>query len=165
LTELYETDPMMRNLINPDLSGVGIIAFPNPEMTKGGGTKDMTASLRDTVGFWSTDQIQAELTGPPIWTSEMLNAAVDDQIKFTVYGFSLGALIALFSLRSFWGAIIVAATPFVAVMWTMGIILLCFGSFSFLTIIVTTLVLVICFAESLFFIFNWLAYWREGMDP
>ena len=29
----------------------------------------------------------------------------------------------------------------------------------------TTLVLVICFAESLFFIFNWLAYWRDGMDP
>ena len=47
----------------------------------------------------------------------------------------------------------------------MGIILLFFGSFSFLTIIVTTLVLVISFAESLFFIFNWLAYWRDGMDP
>jgi len=30
---------------------------------------------------------------------------------------------------------------------------------------VTTLVLVVAFAESLFFIFNWLAYWREGMDP
>jgi predicted RND superfamily exporter protein len=47
----------------------------------------------------------------------------------------------------------------------MGIIIFGFGSFSFLTIIVTTIVLVIAFAESLFFIFNWLAYWREGMDP
>jgi predicted RND superfamily exporter protein len=44
LTELYETDPMMRNLINPDLSGVVIIVFPNPEMTKGAGTKEMIAS-------------------------------------------------------------------------------------------------------------------------
>jgi len=165
LTRLYETDPMMRNLINPDLSGVVIIAFPNPAMTKGSGTRDMIASLRDTVSFWENDQVQVELTGPPIWTSEMLNAAVDDQIKFTIYGFSLGALIALFSLRSFWGAIIVAATPFVAVMWVMGLIIAGFGSFSFLTIIVTTIVLVIAFAESLFFIFNWLAYWREGMDP
>lgn len=165
LTRLYETDPMMRNLINPDLSGVVIIAFPNPEMTRGAGTKQMIASLRETIGFWADDTIQAELTGPPIWTSEMLNAAVDDQIKFTVYGFSLGALIALFSLRSFWGAIMVAATPFVAVLWVMGSIIALFGSFSFLTIIVTTIVLVIAFAESLFFIFNWLAYWREGMDP
>ncbi len=95
----------------------------------------------------------------------MLGAAVSDQIKFTVWGFGLGALIALFSLRSFWGAILVAATPFVAVMWVMGIVVFAFGSFSFLTIIVTTIILVIAFAESLFFIFNWLAYWREGMDP
>lgn len=165
LTSLQQTDPMMRNLINPDLSGVVIIAFPNPEMTKGPGTRDMIASLRETVGFWTNDQVQAELTGPPIWTSEMLNAAIGDQIKFTIYGFALGSIIALLALRSFWGAIIVAATPFVAVMWVMGVVIGAFGSFSFLTIIVTTIVLVIAFAESLFFIFNWLAYWREGMDP
>lgn len=165
LTDLQQNDPMMRNLINPDLSGVVLIMFPDPELTKGSAVKAMIDSLRETVGFYQSEDIQVELTGPPVWTSEMLNAAVDDQIKFTVYGFGLGALIALFSLRSFWAAILVAATPFVAVLWTMGIVLLVFGSFSFLTIIVTTLVLVICFAESLFFIFNWLAYWRDGMDP
>ena len=165
LTDLYNNDPMMKNLINPDLSGVVIIVFPNPEMTKGGGTRAMIDDLRSLVADYTSDQIQVELTGPPIWTSEMLNAAVDDQITFTVYGFALGALIALFSLRSFWGAVLVAATPFIAVVWVMGSIIALFGSFSFLTIIVTTIVLVIAFAESLFFIFNWLAYWREGMDP
>jgi len=165
LTNLQQTDPMMRNLINPDLSGVVIIVFPNQEMTKAHGTKAMIADLRSLVSDYQSDQIQVELTGPPIWTGEMLNAAVDDQIKFTIYGFTLGALLALFSLRSFWGAILVASTPFVAVMWVMGTIIALFGSFSFLTIIVTTIILVIAFAESLFFIFNWLAYWREGMDP
>lgn len=165
LTDLYNNDPMMKNLINPDLSGVVIIVFPNPEMTKGGGTRAMINDLRSLVADYASDDVKVELTGPPIWTSEMLNAAVDDQITFTVYGFALGALIALFSLRSFWGAVLVAATPFVAVIWVMGSIIALFGSFSFLTIIVTTIVLVIAFAESLFFIFNWLAYWREGMDP
>jgi len=165
LTDLYNNDPMMKNLINPDLSGVVIIVFPNPEMTKGGGTRAMINDLRSLVADYESDQVKVELTGPPIWTSEMLNAAVDDQITFTVYGFALGALIALLSLRSFWGAVLVAATPFIAVIWVMGSIIALFGSFSFLTIIVTTIVLVIAFAESLFFIFNWLAYWREGMDP
>jgi len=165
LTELYQNDPMMRNLINPDLSGVVIIVFPDPEMTKGGGTKQMIASLRDVVKDYEGTDVQVELTGPPIWTSEMLSAAVGDQIKFTIYGFALGSLIALLSLRSFWGAVLVAATPFIAILWVMGLIVFLFGSFSFLTIIVTTIVLVIAFAESLFFIFNWLAYWREGMDP
>ena len=165
LTDLYNQDPMMRNLINPDLSGVVIIVFPNPEMTKGSGQKAMIQDLRTLVSDYQSDDVKVELTGPPIWTGEMLTAAVDDQVKFTIWGFGLGSLIALLSLRSFWGAVLVAATPFIAVLWVMGSILFLFGSFSFLTILVTTIVLVIAFAESLFFIFNWLAYWRDGMDP
>lgn len=165
MADLQQNDPMMRNLISPDLSGVVMILFPEPELAKGPGTKAMIAELKELVAGYESADIHVELTGPPIWTSEMLNAAVDDQIKFTVYGFGLGALIALFALRSLWAALLVAATPFIAVMWTMGVVLFFYGSFSFLTIIVTTLVLVICFAESLFFIFNWLAYWRDGVEP
>ncbi len=165
LSDLQQNDPMMRNLITPDLTGVVLIMFPNQEKVKADGIKAMIANLRETIDYYQSEDLSIELTGPPIWTSEMLNAAVDDQIKFTVWGFGLGALIALVALRSFFGAIIVAATPFLAVMWSMGMILLFFGSFSFLTIIVTTLVLVISFAESMFFVFNWLAFWRDGMEP
>jgi predicted RND superfamily exporter protein len=166
LADLQQNDPMMRNLITPDLSGVVLIMFPNRDVVKQNGEKAMIASLRDTIAPYQSEDVQVELTGPPVWTSEMLNAAVDDQLKFTIWGFGLGSLIALLALRSLAGALLVAATPFLAVMWTMGIVLLFFGSFSFLTILVTTLVLVISFAESMFFIFNWLAYWRDdGMEP
>ena len=165
LSDLQQNDPMMRNLITPDLTGVVLIMFPNQDLVREHGAKAMIASLRETIAYYENDDVHIEITGPPVWTSEMLNAAVDDQVKFTIWGFGLGAIIALFALRSFWGALIVAATPFLAVMWSMGIILLLFGSFSFLTIIVTTLVLVISFAESMFFVFNWLAYWRDGMEP
>jgi predicted RND superfamily exporter protein len=165
LVDLQQNDPLMRNLINPDLSGVVIILFPNPQVVDERGTKAMIEDLSSSLSFYASEDIQVELTGPPIWTSEMLNATVDDQIKFTVYGFSLGALIAFLSLRSLWGALIVSATPFVAVFWVMGLTIAAFGSFTFLTIIVTTIILVITFAESLFFVFNWLSYWRDGMDP
>jgi predicted RND superfamily exporter protein len=165
LMDLQQNDPMMRNLITPDLTGVVLIMFPDQEKVNQNGAKAMIESLRETIAFYEGGDLAIELTGPPVWTSEMLNAAVDDQIKFTLYGFGLGAFIALFALRSFWGAILVAATPFVAVAWSIGTVLLLFGSFSFLTIIVTTLVLVMAFAESMFFIFNWLAYWRDGMEP
>ncbi|WP_173087566.1 efflux RND transporter permease subunit [Devosia sp. 1635] len=166
LSELQQNDPMMRNLITPDLSGVVLIMFPNRDAVQENGEKAMIASLRETIALYQDADIQVELTGPPVWTTEMLNAAVSDQLKFTVWGFGLGSLIALLALRSLPGAILVTATPFVAVMWTMGIILLFFGSFSFLTILVTTLVLVISFAESMFFVFNWLAFWRDdGMEP
>lgn len=165
LTDLQQNDPMMRNLITPDLTGVVLIMFPNQDMVREHGTKAMIASARDTIAYYADSDIHVELTGPPIWTTEMVNAAVADQIKFTLWGFGLGTLIALLALRSVPGALMVAATPFVAVMWTMGMVILLFGSFSFLTIIVTTLVLVISFAESMFFVFNWLAYWRDGMEP
>jgi predicted RND superfamily exporter protein len=165
LMDLQQNDPMMRNLITPDVTGVVLIVFPNQDLVKQNGAKAMIESLRETIAFYQGGDLSIELTGPPVWTSEMLNAAVDDQVKFTIWGFGLGAIIALFALRSFFGAIIVAATPFLAVMWSMGMILLFFGSFSFLTIIVTTLVLVISFAESMFFVFNWLAFWRDGMEP
>jgi len=165
LMDLQQNDPMMRNLITPDLTGVVIIVFPNQELVKQNGATAMIASLRDTLGFYENPDIQIELTGPPLWTTEMVNASVNDQVKFTIWGFGLGAFIALLVLRSLPGALIVAATPFLSVMWAMGIIIWCFGSFSFLTIIVTTLVLVISFAESMFFVFNWLAFWRDGMEP
>ena len=165
LIDLQQNDPMMRNLITPDLTGVVIILFPDQDKVKADGAKALIASLRETIAFYQSEDIQIELTGPPIWTTEMLEASVSDQVKFTIWGFGLGALIALLALRSFFGAIIVAATPFLAVMWSMGMILMFFGSFSFLTIIVTTLVLVISFAESMFFVFNWLAFWRDGMEP
>jgi predicted RND superfamily exporter protein len=165
LTDLQQNDPLMRNLINPDLSGVVIILFPNQQITSEQGTKPMIDDLRSTLELFASEDIQVELTGPPIWTAEMLGATVDDQIKFTIYGFSLGALVAFLSLRSFWGALLVSATPFVAVFWVMGLVLALFGSFTFLTVIVTTIILVITFAESLFFIFNWLAFWRDGEDP
>ncbi|ODT69710.1 MAG: hypothetical protein ABS75_15685 [Pelagibacterium sp. SCN 63-23] len=165
LMDLQQNDPLMRNLITPDLDGVVLIMFPDQEKVRRDGAKALIASLRETIAYYQNEDIQIELTGPPIWTTEMLDAAVDDQVKFTIWGFGLGALIALFVLRSFFGAIIVAATPFLAVMWSMGMILLFFGSFTFLTIIVTTLVLVISFAESMFFVFNWLAFWRDGMEP
>jgi hypothetical protein len=165
LVDLQQNDPLMRNLINPDLSGVVIILFPNQQLVNERGTKAMIDDLKSSLELYVSENIQVELTGPPIWTAEMLNATVDDQIRFTIYGFSLGALIAFLSLRSFWGALIVSATPFLAVFWIMGLIVALFGSFTFLTIIVTTIILVIAFAESLFFVFNWLAYWRDGMDP
>jgi predicted RND superfamily exporter protein len=165
LMDLQQNDPMMRNLITPDLDGVVLIMFPNQELVSERGAKAMIDDLRATIAPFQSEDVSVEITGPPVWTTEMLNAAVDDQVKFTVYGFALGSIIALLALRSIGGALIVAATPFLSVMWAMGMILLFFGSFSFLTIIVTTLVLVISFAESMFFTFNWLAYWRDGMEP
>ncbi|MEQ1769510.1 MAG: efflux RND transporter permease subunit [Devosia sp.] len=165
LRDLQQNDPMMRNLISEDLRQVVLIVFPNQEMVNQDGTAAMIADLRSIVAQNQSDLLTVDLTGPPIWTSEMLNATISDQVRFTIWGFGIGAIIALLSLRSFFGALLVSATPAIAVLWVMGIIIALFGSFSFLTIIVTTLVLVIAFAESLFFIFNWLAYWRDGMDP
>ncbi len=165
LNALRENDPIMRNLIASDLTSLVLIMFPDREKTRGQGERDMIASLRELVSYYQSDDIQIELTGSPIWKTEMLDASINDQIKFSVYGVVIGFLTAFISFRTFWGAVLATLTPFVSVIWVAGVIILLFGSFTFLTNIVTTLVLVIAFAESMFFCFTWLRLWRDGMGP
>ena len=165
LTNLRNNDPMMRNLILGDLSGMVMILFPDPELTKGNGEAKMLAELRDLISQYDSDKIDVELTGPPVWKVEMLDATVSDQIKFSVFGFIIGAVVSLFALRSFWGAVLATLTPFVSIVWLIGTITTLFGQFTFLTNIVAILVLVIGFAESMYFCFTWLRLWRDGMDP
>jgi len=165
LTDLRNNDPIMRNLIVGDLSGLVMIMFPDNAKTKApGGVHNMIQSLRDLVAQYDSDDIQVELTGPPIWTTEMLDASNADQVKFSVFGFIIGAVISLLALRSIWGALIATFTPLVAVAWTIGAVMIFFGSFTFLTNIVVTLVLVVSFAESMYFCFTWLRLWNDGME-
>src|SRR5690606_41660911 len=63
--------------------------FRSPELVREDGAAAMIESLRELQAEYEGTDIHIELTGPPIWTSEMLNAAVDDQVKFTIYGFAL----------------------------------------------------------------------------
>jgi len=165
LQDLRANDPLMRNLILADLSGVVMIMFPDRARTKGGGEPAMLAELRQLVADYSSDKISVELTGPPVWKTEMLDASIADQIKFSIVGFFVGALMSLLCLRSFWGAALATLTPLVSVIWVAGIVVMLFGSFTFLTNIIITLALVIAFAESMYFCFTWLRLWRDGMDP
>lgn len=165
LIDLRDNDPLMRNLIVGDLDGVVMIMFPDQEKTRGSGEGEMLAELREIVAQYDSDEIQVELTGPPVWKTEMLDASISDQVKFSVVGFIVGALMSLITLRSFWGAVLATLTPFISVVWVVGVVTLLFGSFTFLTNIVTTLVLVLAFAESMYFCFTWFRLWRGGMDP
>ncbi|OEO29914.1 hypothetical protein VW23_023800 [Devosia insulae DS-56] len=165
LTDLRENDPIMRNLILGDLSGVVMIMFPDVTKSKApGGMKDMIASLRALVAQYNSNDIQVELTGPPIWSTELLESTISDQAIFSIVGFAIGAIISLLTLRSFWGAVLATFTPAIAVIWVIGSVMLIFGSFSFLTNIVVTLVLVVAFAESMYFTFTWLRLWNDGLE-
>ncbi len=165
LQELRANDPIMQNLITEDLTGLVMIMFPDKGTTSGEGERGMLAELRGLVADYSTDRVKVELTGPPVWKAEMLDASISDEIKFSIVGFIVGATMSLICLRSFWGAVLATLTPVVSVMWVVGVVVALFGSFTFLTNVVVTLALVIAFAESMYFCFTWLRLWRDGMDP
>ncbi len=166
LADLRKNDEIMRNLIGKDLNSMVMIVFPDQELTRGNkGEEAMLEELRDIISQYSSNDIKIELTGQPVWKNEMLKASVEDQIKFSTIGFIVGAFISLLTLRSFWGAVLATLTPFVSVIWVIGSVVLIFGSFTFLTNVVVTLVLVIAFAESMYFCFTWLRLWNGGMEP
>lgn len=165
LHDLRENDPLMGNLITEDLTGVVMIMFPDKERTRGKGEALMLAELRELIADYEDADITVELTGPPVWKTEMLDATISDQVMFSVVGFIIGAIMSLICLRSIGGAILATLPPVISVIWVVGVVVMMFGSFTFLTNIVTTLVLVLAFAESMYFCFTWLRLWRDGMDP
>ncbi len=165
LSQLRKDDAIIRNLISADLSGIVMIIFPDQQLTRGNGEKEMLAEIADIASDYQSDNIKIEITGQPVWKSEMLEASINDQIKFSTIGFLIGAFISFISLRSFWGAILATLTPLISVIWVIGTVVMLFGSFTFLTNVVVTLVLVIAFAESMYFCFTWLRLWNGGMEP
>lgn len=164
LEDLRKNDPMMRNLIVEDLTGLVMLMFPEDAALKERGEAAMIDELRELMSFYEDERFQIQLTGPPLWKAELLNASRSDQIKFTMSGIILGFLTAFLAFRTFWGAVLATLTPFISVVWVVGTVTMLFGSFTFLTNILTALVLVIAFAESMFFCFHWLRLSREGME-
>nr|WP_246472875.1 MMPL family transporter [Pelagibacterium limicola] len=125
----------------------------------------MIASLRALVSTYQAPNIRIELTGPPVWKGELLRAALNDQLMFMGIGVLLGFLTALLAFRTFWGALLATLAPAITALWVTGCIILIFGAFTFLTNIISALVLVIAFAESMYFCFYWLRLWQAGADP
>ncbi|MGJ8529695.1 efflux RND transporter permease subunit [Maritalea sp.] len=164
LADLRQNDPMMRNLIMENMNGLVMLMFPDSEILKARGEATMISELRELMSFYKDERFTIELTGPPLWKAELLNASRSDQIKFTLSGIILGFLTAFLAFRTFWGAVLATLTPFISVVWVVGTVTMLFGSFTFLTNILTALVLVIAFAESMFFCFHWLRLSREGME-
>lgn len=165
LTHLRETDPLMRNLIMDGNAGLVMIMFPNADMVAERGEAEMIGSLRSLVASYQSDAINIELTGPPVWKGELLRAALNDQFMFMAMGILLGFLTALLAFRTFWGALLATLAPAVTALWVTGTIILVFGAFTFLTNIISALILVIAFAESMYFCFYWLRLWQDGADP
>jgi predicted RND superfamily exporter protein len=164
LADLRANDPLMSNLILAGNIGMVMIMFPNPEIAAERGEGAMIASLRELMAIYESEDIHLELTGPAVWKEELLDASRFDQIMFMAAGVALGFLTALLSFRTFWGALIATLTPVVTAFWVTGITILVFGSFTFLTNIVSALVLVIAFAESMYFCFYWMRTGNSGGD-
>lgn len=164
LTDLRANDPLMSNLILADNAGMVMIMFPNPDIAVELGEDAMLASLRELMAAYESEDIDLQLTGPAIWKEEVLNASRFDQLLFMVAGVALGFLTAFLSFRTFWGALIATLTPVVTAFWVTGMTILVFGSFTFLTNIISALVLVIAFAESMYFCLYWMRTVNTGVD-
>lgn len=164
LHNLRSSDPILHNLILNDFSGFIFIMFPQNEVLTEQGETAMIASLRDLVKPYRQDGFDILLTGPSFWKEEVLDATLSDQTVFVAAGVFLGFLTAFVVFRSFWGALLATLPPLISVVWVLGVVTLLFGSFTYLTNVLLALVLVISFAESLFFCLHWQRLVKEGQE-
>jgi hypothetical protein len=97
--------------------------------------------------------LRASLSGVPIYQLEIRNAVQHDRILFNGIGFAFGALICFLFLRSLTFTVIAIAGPLMAVVWSLGLLGFIDMRLNLFLNVITPLIMVISFADSMHMVF------------
>ncbi len=95
-----------------------------------------------------------KLTGAPVMQLEIRNAVQRDRIIYNGLGFALGALIAFAFFRSISMTIVAAAGPAAAILWSLGAIGLLDFRLNLFVNVITPLIMVNGFSDSMHLVYN-----------
>ncbi len=111
---------------------------------------DVVQDIRDTIAFnLASSGVVAQLAGVPIMQLEIRNAVERDRLIYNAFGFAAGCLIAIIFFRRVSFMIIAAAPPLTAILLSLGALgWLGFQLNMFLNVM-TPLIMVISFADSM----------------
>ncbi len=137
-------------ILSEDGSLTLIVLALDPAVVATKGLSDLIAEVRKTV---ATDMagsgLKVELAGIPVMQLEIRNAVERDRLIYNAFGFAAGCLIAIAFFRRVSFMIIAAAPPLLAILLSLGVLgWLDFRLNMFLNVM-TPLIMVISFADSM----------------
>lgn len=108
--------------------------------------------------------LKVRLTGTPVMQYEIRDTGWRDVLFYNGLGFLSAALVCLFFFRRLSLTLIVIAAPALAVLWSLGALGLMGIRFNLFLTVITPLVTVIAFADSVHFVFTIRRHMRKGRD-
>lgn len=163
---MYESLPLAENLINADFTQITLVVMPD--------LSDGVTTAQDTYrelleakayldeNFEEMKSVEVIFGGQPVWLEQLLNAAGDDQLRLNVVGAVISLILALVVFRHPLLAGMVLITPFIIATWAMAITVFMFGAITFFTMVLATLMMMLSFAESIYFVRTWQLQKRAG---
>jgi hypothetical protein len=127
-----------------------IVLALEPAVAGSGEMNRLVGEIRDTMDFdLEGTGLTAQLSGVPIMQNEIRNAVERDRLIYNAFGFAAGCFIAIIFFRRISFMIIAAAPPLIAILLSLGALgWLDFRLNMFLNVM-TPLIMVISFADSM----------------
>ena len=127
-----------------------IVLALDPAIVAGKGLNDAVAEIRGLVAeHLAGTGLKGQLSGVPVMQLEIRNAVERDRLIYNAFGFAAGCLIAILFFRRVSFMIIAAAPPLVAILLSLG----CLGwldvRLNMFLNVMTPLIMVISFADSM----------------
>jgi predicted RND superfamily exporter protein len=151
LVERVKSNEIIRGkLLSDDAELALIVLSLKPEIVATEGLRKVVGEIRETMDQdLAGSDLKSELSGVPVMQLEIRNAVERDRILYNAIGFFAGCAIAILFFRRISFMIIAAAPPLIAILIALGT----FGWFGFrlnmFLNVMTPLIMVISFADSM----------------
>ena len=148
--QVKDNEIIKGRLLSPAGDLALIVLALDPAATDGGKLRGVVADIRKTMGDdLAGTELRAQLSGVPVMQLEIRNAVERDRLLYNAIGFAAGCLIAIVFFRRVSFMIVAAGPPLVAILLALGALgWLDFRLNMFLNVM-TPLIMVISFADSM----------------
>lgn len=153
--------PLANNLINPERTQMTMVVMPL--VSENSTSADTYAAIVDALSYLDLSSVEVEIGGQPVWMNNLLNMAGGDQIMLNLVGMVIAIVLALMVFRHPLLALMVIIAPVTIAMWALAITVQLFGSITFFTMVLATLMMMLSFAESIYFVRTWQNQKRGGL--
>ena len=137
-------------MLSPDGKLTLMVLALEPELTRADKLAPIIAAVRDALKSDLADTgLRAELSGVPVMQLEIRNAIERDRLIYNALGFAVGCLIAILFFRRISFMIIAAGPPLIAILLALGSLGWLGFSLNIFLNVMTPLIMVISFSDSM----------------
>jgi predicted RND superfamily exporter protein len=151
LVEKVQANQIIRDkLLSPDGKLTLMVLALDPAATGPDRLDGLVSEIRKTTGEkLANTGLKAELSGVPVMQLEIRNAIQSDRLVYNTLGFAIGCLIAIMFFRRVSFMIIAAAPPLLAILLALGTLGWLGFSLNIFLNVMTPLIMVISFSDSM----------------